>query len=455
MDRDIKNNSIDELYSKEFSDYTEDPPEIVWDRIADKLSHKKKVRKFTIFLGSAATIALILSMGIGYYMGSHSYSAIIAKIEPTNHDKANETKKNETVINESPYIKNKSDISAARNSYNSAIENDTTIRTSVTEKMPSKITNANSNIVTENKSIGNPDTFTNLESKAGELNDTSIYYKLSDVKQLASIEDIDIKKKNPLFDHFYLSLTGAPLYSYRNIDNYANSTQLNRFEKPSITFSAGFNIIAEKKRFRIQSGLYFTKMGISIQDIKVNTTSYKSSVDNSSANFIDENNRLLNSIGVIETNDRDKVYSNNYMLSIETNLSKDRNIASYYWENENKVTFTQSFNYIEIPFIFQYNVYQQYIEIGLQGGIDLNFLINNTVKADLNKSTVIIGKTQDINNFNIGGSLGVSVIVPLTTSWSYIFEPRFRYYFSSINKSSLIENHLYSFGLYMGVQRSF
>ncbi len=74
-----KGENIDRLFKNKLENYEDNPAEVVWDKISEKLGHKKK-RTLVIFMSRvAAGITLVVGLGLGYYFLNKDSSEKLAE----------------------------------------------------------------------------------------------------------------------------------------------------------------------------------------------------------------------------------------------------------------------------------------------------------------------------------------------------------------------------------------
>jgi hypothetical protein len=249
----------------------------------------------------------------------------------------------------------------------------------------------------------------------------------------------------------------TPLYNYRDVtsqDDYSKALA-NSSESARLTFAGGVQVSYQQSdRLSVESGLYYTRMGVNIGDY---------------SNFKNGwfNERLEASPGVVEnvvsiSNSMGKIVSANNDLFVG-NYGSSEAVADYHMlypeqmmvDNSIVMNFSQSFEYLEIPLNIKYMIIDRAVQVRLIGGVSTNVMINNSVSAHTGEGAVEVGKSEDLRSMNYSGNAGVGVVYDLFESFSLSVEPKFRYYLNSVNTDRLPSTRPYTFGLYTGVSYTF
>lgn len=251
----------------------------------------------------------------------------------------------------------------------------------------------------------------------------------------------------------------SPLISYRDVAS-ADAVQnvaVNNSESARLTYAGGVGVsYLPTDRLTIQTGVFYNKMGVNIGDYSnFKSGWYESDMDMVSAPGRSENVvSIANSMGTLISSKEER-FVNSYtgtetltdyhILKPEEMVVADAAVES----------FSQTFEYLEIPFNVRYKILDRTIDLQLMGGFSTNLLVNNSVAAIAGDETVAIGKVQDVRMFNYSGNAGFGVVYDLFENFSFSIEPRFRYYLNSINTPNLPVTRPYTFGFYTGVNYKF
>jgi len=118
-------------------------------------------------------------------------------------------------------------------------------------------------------------------------------------------------------------------------------------------------------------------------------------------------------------------------------------------------TLHQDFNYLEIPFVMKYKLFDRNIDFNLTGGISYNLLINNSSYAMSGGEKFYIGDTGSLSPVTLSSSMGMGIEYSFSRKLSLNLEPTFRYYLTPLGGLAGSAIHPYSFGVLSGVSYRF
>jgi len=266
----------------------------------------------------------------------------------------------------------------------------------------------------------------------------------------------------------------SPVYSYRDLgggssvfsrlapqaedaSSYSSNSVYNSVESGMMAYSGGVNLnYLPGDRLSVQSGIYYSKMGLSIDHayLTPNFEGYSGLTESLKYNTIS------NSQGTITTASPTSPTSSGTII---TNWSPDRGTADFANQavtdqqggQVNRGQVEQQFEYLEVPMILKYKMVDRRIGFNLLGGMTTNFLIGSDVYDLENNNRDRIGETTDIRKVNYSSLVGFGMDYKLSEKFQLNFEPFFKYYLNSINLSSAIKSHPYSIGVYTGISYLF
>lgn len=429
------------------------PPPHIWEKIADRLKQKRRIRMMRIWISLAASIALIVSMGVGYYFGQYRAKQQVA-------DKYTYTESVMAVGSEQTNAET-GQLSKMTKDGEVAVQHDEPVNR-VTNYQPVALVSPAEPVDSGApvKEIATSVSFPGyMSNRQGLCQQNTLYHTLLAERMIV---EPDEKPKGSASGQVFLAFTAAPLYAYRVV-NGAQAATLDAFEKPAVTFSAGMNAIYASRRFQLSMGLYFTRMALRINKVVLREVA-QTSYDSYGINADQQSAALLNSSGTIQPTTHELIVSNTELVVAyqypDQTLGQhgvDNFKASLMGENLRNMpgeltSLTQQFNYLEIPLNFQYNFYQRRITVGLQTGINANLLASNSTYAEIEDQQTKIGQTHHLRTFNLAAAVGISVAIPFTQRLSFLIEPRFRYYLLSVNRNIPLDTHPYSYGIYTGIR---
>lgn len=251
----------------------------------------------------------------------------------------------------------------------------------------------------------------------------------------------------------------SPLYSYRHItgtQNGKDADYYNELENPVLTYSGGVHVQYNAlKRLTIQTGVYYSSIGQSIDYVGVYANSVYDMVPEEYRDRYINSYNIENSTGNITFNTK-YVFIDNKSARVN-NLSDNKgfldiNNPVY---NDLNASIEQNLKYLEVPLILRYKLIDKIIDINIIGGFSANFLVENNVYIEFSGVKEDIGHTQGINNINYSGNIGFGVDYPLTKQLNFRLEPTFRYYLNPVSSENTVESHPYTMGLFTGICYSF
>jgi hypothetical protein len=244
----------------------------------------------------------------------------------------------------------------------------------------------------------------------------------------------------------------SPLYSYRSLEtqNEAMSlaNDLNQSETGTLAYSGGVNVsFSPLKRLSLQSGLYYSRYGMNINNAYVFEDASAGATSNTKFYSIN------NSSGVIdieENPDVDYITNKGDRKQYSTPLSQDT-----YTTEVNSGQIIQNFEYIEVPLILRYKLIDRKIGFNLLGGLSTNLLVGSNTYYRSDGDREKIGETTDLKPFNYSSIVGLGLDYSVSKHLNISVEPTFRYYLNSINQSSIIKSYPYSVGVFTGLRYNF
>ncbi|MBN1789032.1 MAG: outer membrane beta-barrel protein [Bacteroidales bacterium] len=453
---------IDQYFKRQFEQYEELPPETAWKNISAKLRHNRKKGIAVLFFRIAAGMALLFSLGIGYYLISKPDNPVDAPaltvskntdVEDGFSIKPSEVDQERTALK--PVKKTR-----IRSSRKAGPADDPELSTPV--------------YVSYSDAVNNPEALQPLGQGLIPVDlPGSLPFKSLSSSSIAIYEDIAAllaeseteAEPDPLKQGRW-SLGGefAPLYSNRTIssDNLEADqvSSLNDSETGMLAYAGGLRLAFSKgRRLSVQTGIYYSRYGQEKNQIE--TFSYSNTEVTAG-----ETNRatylaVTNSTGVIYSNNPENA---SYSQAITNNSDSYKSNNAFAVLNgfnstyltpseENDISVEQLFDYLEIPLTVKYKIIDRKFDFSLSGGLVTNLLVNNVVNLEQNGEKTRFGKTDEINQVNYIGSFGLGFEYPLVSGFALSLEPRFRYYLNPIDKSAYV--HPYSFGFFAGISYNF
>jgi len=258
------------------------------------------------------------------------------------------------------------------------------------------------------------------------------------------------------FDKWGVGTQVSPIYSYRNLAasgaSAPSTSYYNDVEEGVVSYAGGVNVhYAPLKRLSVQSGLYYSNMGMKVGN------AYYASVDNKLSLF-DETSSMQasinNSTGIIETEQ-----GLDYAVTANSGPQAGWELASQYLRANTmdapEGEILQQFQYLELPLILRYKVIDRRLGFHFLGGLSSNFLVGNSAYYQDGENKEYIGATGNLKPVNYSSVVGLGVDYSISRRFHINIEPTFRYYLNSINTGSFIKSHPYTIGFYTGLLYTF
>jgi hypothetical protein len=244
----------------------------------------------------------------------------------------------------------------------------------------------------------------------------------------------------------------SPIYSYRNLEisgeNAPGASYYNEVEEGIVSYAGGVNVhYAPLKRLSVQSGLYYSNMGIKVGN------AYYAHVDNR-YDFGRETATIKasinNSTGIIET--KEALVANSFPQAGLELASQDALVSN---PDAPQGEILQEFQYLELPLILRYRVIDRRLGFHFLGGLSSNFLVGNSAYYQVDGGKEPIGTTGNLRPVNYSSVVGLGVDYSISKRFHVNMEPTFRYYLNPINTGSVIQSHPYSIGFFTGLLYTF
>jgi len=447
-----KEHSIDRLFRKGLESYKEKAPEYSWEAISGELRDQKRVRYLRMTKYAAAVVAILLA----FYFGNR-----FSSLEMTDQS---QLARQET----SPSVTEKQTLNRTEATYSKL--NSLNVRSISLKNPAQKITQRN------------------------ELPGSTLLYSLSDrsedmVSELATY-DAGLLKINPeekldLPDHYWENLlnnTGnrllaygnggkaqkknssksqkgwslggsfAPTYSYRTTDNdklnlFNNSLETSKddpssYEQALVTYSTGINAqYAMNDNWQFETGLYYSRLGHQKEALFVKNND----LDNGGLYH------LNTSAGKV---DGSRV-PDNIITEIEGSHKPGENPDDFTANTSEDAKLFQRFDYVEIPMIAKYKIYDKKIDVNIIGGLSTGLLVNNETVIETPGQRENLGDTKNIRQVLNSSLVGLGFRFNLSKDLTLDLEPTFKYGLHSINESNEFGYKPYSLGVYSGVSYRF
>jgi Outer membrane protein beta-barrel domain len=451
--------NIDQLIGEKLKGYEHIPPKDVWNGIAQGLSTKSEKSFLLPFWKIAAGIAILIGVGLSYLMINRSDNLIENNSlvennysEPVSKESKNSEiiSKETTIVDQNKTPENK--MSASTKSF--AYQNET-VKTTGNSKFTGFVSKNNSESIPKDPDLVVK--YPNLSAddlpyqKEFNYPDDKIILPVK-TKIIASwdmLQENTLAEEVQISDKYSLSASMSPLYSFRDIRG-SHAEDFNNAESGKISYSGGLQFgIRQNKKLSFQTGVFYSRLGIGVDNIYAfNGIRGYSEATSSNNTYI-----AANSIGQINASTkREVVFSSNKaeydMGSLATGLQTESPTST-------DAQLNQYFHVLEVPFLARYNIIDRSVNVNILGGLSTNFIIGNEVYINEGDSESYFGKTSSINTVNYSGNVGLGFDYEMNKNFLLSIEPVFKYYLNSINTENLIDASPYNFGFYTGIRYIF
>jgi len=454
--------NIDRLFREGLRNFEENLPFEVWQSIKGELNKKRKIRRLSAMTRLAASFALVLIFGVGFLILRQNF----------NNQQLSE---NNLIISEAgtEFISQENDATSNTGS-NSEYENE----------LINKIVQSEANLTPDNQSnqqntpliiFASNETQEertdkeeisgkaliqyseplNRVNKSGytfryeENNSGSSFLAITDYSKNKYFSEILIDPEKNKLPRWNIGAMFSPIYSYRALKNsFGNAYSdeyVNDIENALLAYSGGVNVNYKTgKRLSFQSGIHYSKVGQSIEDILI----YGSWSRTKSESY-DNLKSLNNSTGSIEPDRAD-----DYYVDKDDGLIKPANASTGESEQIN-VNLIQNFNYLEVPLILKYKLIDKKVDVNVFSGLNANILVGNSVYFEHQNERIDVGKTTETKKLNYSGIIGLGFEYEISSRIRLNLEPTLKYYLNSINISKPLDTHPYYFGFFTGISYLF
>ena len=451
-------NKIDDLFNDFLHDYEEEVPAFVWNNLETELKIKKRLRILYYIRAAAASVALFITFGLGYYISdlniSENNKAKIFQggtkklfplgkagqamdIYTTESDKllygAVEKKHKENLYKYSRTLK-KADLAFQIVSYENIGIYDT------------------NQLYRKYKFINEIFTFKNNENKKNEnlvLNNLGEKKSNQLLTDTLLIEEENLQEGGFLLQNENMRVSAwsfgtkfSPVFSMgdnasmessdNRIKSEARSNQpdIKLDEKPITSYSGGINVnYYISKRFSVESGIYYSQKKQGIDNL-IGSRDNEFGEDDLTV-YTPEGRQSIPSI------DNGPVLSSLYS-------------TTYYMLD---ASFVSNAEYIELPLIIRYKLIDHKISLDVMSGFSTNFLVSNNSFILSENQEMWSGQNKDMNSVLYGATFGLGVNYHFYQNFAFNLEPTFKY--SILPENSIFRKYPYSFAVFAGFSYRF
>jgi hypothetical protein len=455
-----KEQNIDELFSSKLQNLVKEPPEHILANIltATAANRRKKTIVFWRMAGVAAALLIAFVAGWQFdFLNSNTQKEVIAEkhISVTPHQENYEKDKVQQTLKNGAHKSQK--LQANKNTKSDFIQHTPTKQsTSINQRNEEESIRL---IASRGCSINN-----------GIKTNDRLKEKWNDSRSQTTDELIDkqIIEQNKLIlaanqskskAKWSLGAQVSPGYNVLNSDQsseYANN-MLSASDKTSSNMGGGVSVeFKPAKRWSFQSGVYYGGISNTSSNLMASATSKDKPAIGSEITggntsetpvmIVNDQIRINSAAGVIDMSNIPSglIFSGN----LENGQVSSALISS-------DASFTQNFQYIEVPFFVRYVILDSRFDVEMLGGFSSNILVGNDTFLNGSSGKTYVGVTRDMETLNYSGTMGIGLKYGLTKHISLNVEPRVKYYLNSLSNNSSVTYKPYSIGFFTGISYQF
>lgn len=453
--------NTDELIRAKLENYSVAPPAHVWQQVQQQLAIQKKRTRLIWFRVAAVAAVVVLAFMAGWYFNDNTEKSLVTGVNTEIENKTEQ--QNSSILTEPSVIAETKEISEVKSVFTE--RNEKTENRKLTATKHENI--ASAELQTRDEMIYEKITYRNirLEAKHPELvlaeSKKDDELSETDLRVVAANIEMERAKKKETDNKWKMGMFLSPGYSSYSssyADDYSKNMTYSGSEG-NANVGGGFSVQYKTgKRWAVESGVYYAQNGQKSEN-SLNFFANKAEADymfspgNSDKYFtnnvkIENGNMAMNSsAGVIQFTSAPK--GAEFTGGFESSLNGSTELVVPDGE------FSQVFEFVEIPLLVRYRLIDSRFGVELLTGLNTSMVVGNNAYIDNQYGLQNVGKTVDINTFNIAGTAGLGASYDLSKHFSLALEPRFSYYLNSINKNPDVDFRPYRLGVFAGMTYTF
>jgi len=479
----LQKNHIDRTFREKLKNFSDPAPQEVWEGVTGYLIQDRRRSRLFLFVRIAASVAVIISLGTAYLLlrnpsainrqaGEHtSIPADTSATVPVTENRQallSETRETKSAKKGEEFMAAKDNRTGAGNNTRQKTGTNEEIKMSMLRQavQPEEHNTQAYDLLAvtamreiqgiTSGSAGNdrPDM-----DRVSILKEKPVYEIAAPSekpdKDLIVLIDENTEANKIRSDRWAVGTQVSPVYSYRDLGSSAVKTDAlsyyNTAESGMLAYAGGVNLsYLTSKRLTVQSGLYYSRMGISIEHSYASTNLGPGNIYSDAFQY----STIANSSGQIRTG------SGNIESYYTSGWSGDKTEGHSMPAGEtfnqlnlqfNKSEIIQNFQYLEIPVILKYKMIDRRLGFNLLGGMSTNLLLGSNAYLLNGNDKEKIGRTTDLKTVNYSSTVGMGMDYALSSRFNLSLEPFFKYYLNSINQSADIKSRPYTFGVFSGI----
>ena len=464
-----KSNDTDELIRSKLENYSVTPPAHIWSQVQRQLENRKRKTRVLWYRVTAAAAVVVLALLAGWYFnGNTVYQPEISE----NNAPAQQIEESvKPVDNNEPQNRVTEDVEGVSAE---TVKNDKILLASNSDKgntaaIISRAVFTNANTAVNRNNTG----FSKLKSRNSrfetdpfpqpELKRQSDKYneaELVDVERFIIDRNLQAMvaekreqggwKMGMYLTPGYSSYTATHSNDYEQNMTYSGSGG-------NANMGGGLSVIYKtSKRLMVESGIYYAQNG------QKSTNTINILAKNQDSDYAFGPGEVHYFSNNVQLENGSMAMNSTAGVIAFTSTPKGAELSGRFESLSGKTNlmvpggeFSQVFEFMEVPLLVRYRVVDARLGVELLTGVTTGFLVGNNAYIDNQYGLQNIGKTEDISTVNMSGTLGVGTSYALGKNLSLALEPRFSYYFSSINNNPDVSFKPYRIGIFTGLTYEF
>ncbi len=441
-------NHIDELFNDFLHDYEESVPNFIWNNVKDELHARKKMHILQRLRTIAASVALLVAFGLGYYISNPGAIRKNKTVANSGHkllleDKTYKGDSLDLKEDEAIEKQEKTQSKERKLSFKNSLK---VHHTPIADYDKFGIFDSSYLFRKYNYVISlfkekNTEQKKSLLAESGQKSNQLLTDTLLLRKENLRSEGFPSLKDNKKLSAWSFGTKFSPVFSVEEATSDAGQqTQgtkseidqgpnIDLNEKAATSFTGGINVNYQlSNRISIESGIFYLNK--------------KQSADN-----------------LIATHDAEfgngdfVVHAPGQSIDLQNigdaYIIKQSYSTSYYDLN---ASFIANAEYIELPLIIRYKLVNQKLGLDVLSGVSTNFLVGNN-------SYIISGENKlwadnsDLSSVLYGATIGLGINYRIYQNFSFNLEPTFKYSF--LPENSIFRKYPYSFAVFAGFSYRF
>ena len=238
----------------------------------------------------------------------------------------------------------------------------------------------------------------------------------------------------------------APMQSYRVVSSVPAGLKKSDFddaESPLLAYSGGVSVAYKVfKRLSIQTGVFYSQVGQSINNVTPVSNMYAAVSSNNSytKNFVRTSSGSVAVVSNLKS-DVNSTYSSYFNPESQANSISNTSSSTKY-------QLIERVDYLEIPLMLRYKIIDRKFSFQVLSGMSANVLLETNVFIDNGSEMLKSGTILMARPVNYSSTFGLGFEYQILKNLSVGLEPVFKYYLQSYTTSSQIGSNPYAFGVF-------